>query len=81
MNLNKQTGNSRTVADLKTGETGIIYGVKDDILKLKLLEMGFLPGSEIKLNFRAPLGDPISVRVSGYNVSIRLDEAALISLQ
>lgn len=71
----------KTVADLKVGESGIISGFQSSSLTLKLLEMGFLPGSMIKLNFKAPLGDPISIRVSGYNVSIRLDEAAMILLQ
>jgi len=71
----------KTVADLKVGESGTINGFKNSSLTLKLLEMGFLPGSKIKLNFKAPLGDPISIRVSGYNVSIRLDEAAMILLQ
>jgi len=69
------------VADLKVGESGIISGFQSSSLTLKLLEMGFLPGSMIKLNFKAPLGDPLSIRVSGYNVSIRLDEAAMILLQ
>jgi ferrous iron transport protein A len=71
----------KTVADLNVGETGVIQGFATSTLTLKLLEMGFLPGSRVKLNFKAPLGDPISVRVSGYNVSIRLDEAAMISIQ
>jgi ferrous iron transport protein A len=71
----------KTVADLKVGESGIINGFQNSSLTLKLLEMGFLPGSKIKLNFKAPLGDPISIRVSGYNVSIRLDEAAMILLR
>jgi len=71
----------KTVADLKVGESGIISGFQNSSLTLKLLEMGFLPGSTVKLNFKAPLGDPISIRVSGYNVSIRLDEAAMILLQ
>ena len=71
----------KTVADLKVGETGIINGFQNSSLTLKLLEMGFLPGSKVKLNFKAPLGDPLSIRVSGYNVSIRLDEAAMILLQ
>ena len=71
----------KTVADLKVGESGIINGFQSSPLTLKLLEMGFLPGSKVKLNFKAPLGDPISIRVSGYNVSIRLDEAAMILLQ
>ncbi len=69
------------MADLKVGESGIINGFQNSSLTLKLLEMGFLPGSKVKLNFKAPLGDPLSIRVSGYNVSIRLDEAAMILLQ
>lgn len=82
MNLNNENKKMhKTVADLNEGEIGIIKGFEDNLLILKLLEMGFLPGSEIKLNGKAPLGDPISVHVSGYNVSIRMDEAALINLQ
>lgn len=71
----------RSVADLKAGETGVINGFLDDALSLKLLEMGCLPGSTIKFNFAAPLGDPICVSVSGYNLSLRLDEAITISIQ
>jgi ferrous iron transport protein A len=71
----------KTVADLRVGESGVIKGFQNSTLTLKLLEMGFLPGSVIRLNFKAPLGDPISVRVSGYNISIRLDEAAMIWIQ
>ncbi|MGD9327439.1 MAG: FeoA family protein [Cyclobacteriaceae bacterium] len=71
----------KTVADLRVGESGVINGFHNSSLTLKLLEMGFLPGSKVKLNFKAPLGDPLSIRVSGYNVSIRLDEAAMIILQ
>jgi len=71
----------KTVADLRVGESGVIKGFQNSTITLKLLEMGFLPGSLVKLNYKAPLGDPISVRVSGYNVSIRLDEAAMIVIQ
>jgi len=71
----------KTVADLRVGESGVIKGFQNSTITLKLLEMGFLPGSLVRLNFKAPLGDPISVRVSGYNVSIRLDEAAMITIQ
>ena len=71
----------KTVADLRVGETGVIKGFQNSTITLKLLEMEFLPGSLVRLNFKAPLGDPISVRVSGYNVSIRLDEAAMITIQ
>ena len=71
----------RSVVDLLPGEMGVVNGLTDDKLSLKLLEMGVLPGSEIKYNFAAPLGDPICVSVSGYNLSLRLDEAITISIQ
>ena len=72
---------ARSVVDLHPGESGIINGLTDDSLSLKLLEMGVLPGSRIQYNFAAPLGDPICVSVAGYNLSLRLDEAITISIQ
>jgi ferrous iron transport protein A len=71
----------RSVADLKPGEKGVIAGFMDDVIYLKLLEMGCLPGAEIKLNYVAPFGDPVAVKISGYNLSLRLDEAASITLE
>lgn len=72
---------TRSVADLRRGEKGIINGFLDDALSLKLLEMGCLPGSEIEMNFTAPFGDPICISVSGYNLSLRLDEANTIAIE
>lgn len=71
----------KSVADLKPGEKGVISGFIDELLSLKLLEMGCLPGAEVTMNFAAPLGDPIAVNVSGYNLSLRVDEAATITLE
>lgn len=68
----------RSVADLKPGESGIIKGFTDNIISLKLMEMGCLPGSTIKMNFKAPFGDPVSYYVAGYNLTLRLQEAASI---
>ncbi len=62
------------------GESGIIAGFTDEELSFKLLEMGFLPGTAIRFNFSAPFGDPICVTVSGYDLSLRVDEAATISI-
>ncbi len=42
------------------------------------MEMGCLPGSIIKMNFAAPLGDPISYYVAGYNLTLRRSEASCI---
>ena len=72
---------SKSVADLAPGESGIIQGFADQDLALKLLEMGCLPGERVTVNYRAPLGDPISIRVLDYNLSIRMKEAAAIELE
>jgi ferrous iron transport protein A len=62
------------------GETAIISGFSDSELSVKLLEMGFLPGTAVRFNFTAPLGDPVCVSVSGYDLSLRKSEAAAISI-
>jgi ferrous iron transport protein A len=71
----------RSVADLKVGETGVISGFKDEWMSLKLLEMGCLPGTEVKLSFQAPFGDPVCIRVDNYTLSLRRDEAATIVIR
>lgn len=70
----------RSVADLKEGEKGIIHSFRDVQMSLKLLEMGCLPGAEVCLTRIAPLGDPVCIKVSGYALSLRKDEAATIVL-
>jgi len=72
--------NKRTVADLKIGERGVICCFSDQEMSLKLLEMGCLPGSEIELSSKAPFGDPICIKVLGYSLSMRVEEAATINL-
>jgi ferrous iron transport protein A len=47
-------------------------------LRRRLLEMGVLPGTRLKVERVAPLGDPIEVRVRGYALSLRRNEAAHI---
>ena len=62
------------------GETGVISGFTDEQISVKLLEMGFLPGTAVRFNFTAPFGDPVCVSVSGYDLSLRLEEASTISI-
>jgi Fe2+ transport system protein FeoA len=45
------------------------------------MEMGLMPGREITVLFRAPLGDPIAIDVDGYILSLRLDEASMIQVE
>lgn len=62
------------------GETAVISGFTDDEFSVKLLEMGFLPGTAVRFNFKAPLGDPICVSVTGLDLSLRISEASTITI-
>ncbi len=70
----------RNVAQMRPGEVAIISDLSDDLVSVKLMEMGCLPGATVRFNFSAPLGDPICISVSGYELSLRLEEAATISI-
>ncbi len=71
----------KTVAQLKRGEKGIIKEFADDILPIKLLELGCLPGNEIELVQIAPFKDPIYINVNGSHIAIRRSMAKLIELE
>lgn len=73
-------GGGKNVSNMRPGEMGIITGFTDNDLSVKLMEMGCLPGAAIRFNFKAPLGDPICISVSGYELSLRLEEAATITI-
>jgi ferrous iron transport protein A len=68
------------LSDLKQGERGKIKCFQSSDLEIKLMEMGCLPGEEVIVEQVAPLGDPISIRISGYLLSLRLNEANQIIL-
>jgi ferrous iron transport protein A len=70
----------KTVANMRPGDIGIIAGFSDEHLSVKLMEMGCLPGAPVRFNFTAPFGDPICISVSGYELSLRLEEADTISI-
>ncbi len=73
--LNKQLECMKKLSELEAGEVGIIHSFEKDELYIKLLEMGCVPGEPVKVVQVAPLGDPISIEVSGYHLSLRLSEA------
>ena len=68
------------LSQLKPGERARIAGFASADLELKLMEMGCIPGEDIVVEQVAPLGDPISIRVAGYSLSLRLNEADQILL-
>jgi ferrous iron transport protein A len=68
----------RKLSELHIGEAGIIHSFENDEIFLKLMEMGCIPGEAIRVEQVAPLGDPISISVAGYQLSLRKDEAESI---
>ena len=65
----------KRLSEISPGIAVIIRQIENDELFLKLMEMGFIPGEVITIEQIAPLGDPISVAVAGYSLSLRLNEA------
>lgn len=69
------------LSELRPGQQGVIKEFNDNQIFLKLMEMGCVPGEQILLEQIAPLGDPISVRVAGYSLSLRMNEAEHIFVE
>lgn len=72
---------TKTLANLSTGETAIIKSIKEDsVISKRLMEMGFLPGVSVKVIKQAPFGSPIQIRIRGYDLALRRSEAEFIEI-
>lgn len=69
-----------TIASLRIGQIGYISEESLDFIPLKLLEMGCLPGAEVKLVQIAPLNDPLYICVNGSHLAIRKETATQIKI-
>lgn len=68
-----------TLADLAPGQRGSITGyAQDDAFTQRLMQLGLIEGADVEMLRCAPTGDPIEVRVMGYALSLRRNEAALV---
>lgn len=71
-----------TIDDLKINQQGTISAVGGEgALRLRFLDMGLIPGTCVKLQKVAPMGDPIQIQVRGYELTIRREDARKIVLQ
>lgn len=75
----------RSVADLKIGEEAKITSVGDDCIDihchcLRLMELGFTPGQEVKLIAKSPFKEPLAVSIRGTIIALRKDEAECIKI-
>lgn len=71
----------KRLSDVEVGQKAVIKSFEKDDIFIKLMEMGCLPGEIIRVEQIAPLGDPISISVAGYNLSLRLNEADQIFVE
>lgn len=70
------------LSGLKPGSRGVIVGIQIPPEKRgRLLEMGVLVGTSVELIRLAPLGDPVEIKVRGYNLSLRKHEADQITVR
>lgn len=70
-----------TIHTLKKGEKAIIKDFDINLIPLKLLEMGCLPGNLVELLQIAPFGDPLYLDINGSHVAIRIETAREIEVE
>ncbi|MCI5620382.1 MAG: ferrous iron transport protein B [Lachnospiraceae bacterium] len=71
-----------TLKELEIGETARIQAVGGDgALRQHFLDMGVIPGAEVTLEKYAPMGDPMELRIHGYELTLRLADAAQIEIE
>jgi ferrous iron transport protein A len=71
----------KRLSNVEVGRKVIIKSFEKNEIFIKLMEMGCLPGEVIRVEQVAPLGDPISISVAGYYLSLRLNEAHQIFVE
>ena len=70
-----------TLDELKIGGSAVITTVGGEgALRCRLLDMGLIPKTKVTLQKTAPLGDPIQIRVRGYELTLRLEDARNIEI-
>ena len=69
-----------TLDTLAPGAHARVTGFRGD-LPARLLEMGLVPGTEVEVVRLAPLGDPMELKVRGFLLSVRKDEAAHVEVR
>jgi ferrous iron transport protein A len=71
---------STSLKNLAVGDTGIIVGfdTTGKAYRKRLLAMGLTRGTEFKITRFAPLGDPIEIKLRGFSLTLRKEEAAFV---
>lgn len=75
-------GVKMTLDKLPVGQTGTISAVGGEgALRLRLLDMGLIPRTQVTVRKIAPMGDPMEIHVRGYELTLRMEDAANIEIE
>ncbi len=70
-----------TLKELPVGETAFVAGIRGSRqVSKRLMEMGVVPGVRVRVVKTAPFGDPMEIRLLGYNLALRKNEADSVEL-
>ena len=73
---------NKTLNKFSVGERGVISSVSGEgRIRRRLFDMGVTPGAEVVLRKKAPLGDPVEVTIRGYELTLRMAEAACVIME
>ena len=70
-----------TLKEGKEGETFVISNIGESDLKQRLMTMGLVKGTKVKVLPSAPFGDPMAIRIRSYNLALRLEDAEKITVE
>lgn len=72
---------NKKLSDLRVGDSCVVMKVHGEgPVRRRLFDMGVTPGAEIYFRKKAPLGDPIEIRLRGYELTLRKAEAACVEV-
>ncbi|MBP5468533.1 MAG: ferrous iron transport protein A [Candidatus Riflebacteria bacterium] len=73
---------SISLAELPEGKTGVITSIDTtSATAQRLLDLGFVPGTPIKAMKRAPMGDPTTFEIRGYQLGLRRSESEIVEVE
>jgi Fe2+ transport system protein FeoA len=71
-----------TLNEMAPGKKGRILKVGGrGVMKKRIVDMGMVPGAEVEVERYAPLGDPIEIKIKGYHLSLRKEDASMIMIE
>jgi Fe2+ transport system protein FeoA len=71
----------KKLSEIAIGQSARILEVDSGFLAAKMADLGLFQGNDVSVVFKAPFGDPMAVSVGGTMISLRMDEAQLISVE